>query len=94
MTRPPASLFLPLGALCAWFVLSSARAAEAPASAPSGAVAEACRQDVQTLCSGVQPGEGRVVACLRENRAKLSDGCKAALRAERRHHKEPGTAAG
>jgi len=27
----------------------------------------------------VKPGEGRIIKCLKENEAQLSDGCKAAL---------------
>ena len=39
----------------------------------------ACRADVQSLCAGVQPGGGRIVACLKQNQAKLSPDCRAAL---------------
>jgi hypothetical protein len=54
------------------------------ADAPGGPVADACKQDVQTLCPGVQPGEGRIAACLKGKRSKLSDGCKAAIKAQRK----------
>ncbi|WIA10933.1 hypothetical protein OEZ85_011098 [Tetradesmus obliquus] len=40
------------------------------------ALAEACRGDVDKLCKEVQPGEGRVHKCLRDNSAKLSQACK------------------
>ena len=63
---------------CTW---APARAADAPAA--TGPVAEACKKDVETLCPGMQPGEGRIAACMKENRRKLSDGCKAALKAQR-----------
>ncbi len=68
----------------------AAFAADAAASAPGGAAAAACAQDVKTLCPGVQPGEGRIMACLRPQRDKLSEGCKAALKAERRQHRKEG----
>ena len=39
----------------------------------------ACATDIQTLCSGVQPGGGRIFACLKEHKDKVSDGCKKAV---------------
>lgn len=39
-------------------------------------LAEACRPDVDLLCADVEPGEGRVHACLRKHFDKLSDACK------------------
>ncbi|MDX2166098.1 MAG: cysteine rich repeat-containing protein [Deltaproteobacteria bacterium] len=39
----------------------------------------ACRDDIPTLCQGVEPGDGRIVACLRQNSGRVSAGCKAAL---------------
>jgi len=56
--------------------------AAAPAFAQSG-VRQACRDDVKQLCGGVQPGGGRLKQCLKDNAAKLSDGCKQALLAAR-----------
>ena len=64
---------------CSW---APARAADTPAAAAS-AVAQACKKDMETLCPGVEPGDGRIAACMKENRRKLSDGCKAALKAQR-----------
>lgn len=43
------------------------------------AVARACRTDLKTYCDGVQRGEGRIAACLRENAEKLSSPCRTAL---------------
>lgn len=40
------------------------------------ALAEACRPDVDKLCADVEPGEGRIHACLQENREKLSPQCR------------------
>jgi hypothetical protein len=51
---------------------------------------EACRTDYQTLCSGVQPGGGRVIACFREHRAQLSGSCVEALKAARQVHSQGG----
>ncbi|HSP99800.1 MAG TPA: cysteine rich repeat-containing protein [Candidatus Dormibacteraeota bacterium] len=39
----------------------------------------ACAFDVQKLCSDVNPGGGRVIACLHEHESALSPGCKEAL---------------
>lgn len=53
-------------AACVW---PAARAAEPGA----------CRSDLQSLCSGVQPGGGRLLACLKANQARLAPDCQAAL---------------
>ncbi|HTO97162.1 MAG TPA: cysteine rich repeat-containing protein [Myxococcales bacterium] len=36
-----------------------------------------CVEDAKRLCSGVQPGQGRIAACLKEHKDQLSSGCKA-----------------
>ena len=38
---------------------------------------EACRAEMDKLCKDVQPGEGRVINCLREHDADLSATCRA-----------------
>jgi hypothetical protein len=43
------------------------------------AVREACRADAETFCRGIQPGGGRIKACLRSNRDRLSQGCRSAI---------------
>ncbi len=43
----------------------------------------ACGADFASLCPGMQPGDGKLGACLRANRAKLSSGCSEALEALR-----------
>ena len=58
--------------------------AAAPALAADKAnLREACSQDVKQLCSGVQPGGGRMMQCLRDHADKVSDGCKQAMQAAR-----------
>ena len=42
------------------------------------AIRAACTEDAQKLCAGVQPGGGRVLACLKEHKDSLSDRCKQA----------------
>jgi len=38
-------------------------------------LAEACRGDVEQFCGSVEPGNGRVLRCLRDNRDSLSKAC-------------------
>lgn len=35
-----------------------------------------CEQDMATLCGTVEPGEGRMMKCMMENKDKLSPACK------------------
>jgi hypothetical protein len=39
----------------------------------------ACASDVQKLCAGVPSGGGRIVACLKQHKDQVSDGCKQAI---------------
>jgi Cysteine rich repeat len=53
-----------------------------PPASPPDALSEAraaCATDIQTLCPSVQPGGGRILACLKEHQDKVSDGCKQAV---------------
>jgi Cysteine rich repeat len=43
-----------------------------------GAIRAACAEDAQKLCGTVQPGGGRVVACLKDHKDSLSDRCRQA----------------
>ena len=43
-------------------------------------VAEACKGDVDTLCPGVEPGEGRIMKCLLQHKDNLSAKCQNALK--------------
>jgi hypothetical protein len=64
--------------------VSSVSPARAAQSAQAGdqqslaAIQAACAEDAKKLCAGVQPGGGRIVACLREHKDSLSDRCKQA----------------
>lgn len=42
-------------------------------------VARSCETEITSLCSDVEAGEGRILACLEENGASLGDPCKKAL---------------
>lgn len=39
--------------------------------------ANACKADMKKFCAGTQPGEGRLVKCLKQHEAELSADCKA-----------------
>jgi hypothetical protein len=54
-----------------------------PGGARFAAVQQACGADFQALCPGLTPGDGKLGACIRENRAKLSPGCTTALQSLR-----------
>ncbi|NKC32880.1 hypothetical protein [Falsiroseomonas selenitidurans] len=47
------------------------------------AAAQACRAEFRSLCNGVQSGEGRRAACLRERQDRLPSGCRQAIGAAR-----------
>ncbi len=42
-------------------------------------VANECRTEIETVCSDVVLGEGRLPACLAEHDEDVSDGCKKAI---------------
>lgn len=42
-------------------------------------VASECRADIEGLCASVQAGEGRILQCLNDHAAELSDTCDQAL---------------
>ena len=41
--------------------------------------ANECRADLQTYCSDIEPGKGRVIECLDKNSSKISTRCKDAM---------------
>ncbi len=44
-----------------------------------GYVAQACAEDVKAQCSDVEPGEGRLLACLDSKRDAISPACTKAM---------------
>ena len=42
-------------------------------------LAEACKPDAERFCKGVQPGQGRVLSCLKSHEADLAPACKAEM---------------
>jgi len=55
------------------FVAGTAQAADTPA-------AHACKADLDKHCSDTQPGDGRILACLRQHAESLSPGCQEQLK--------------
>ena len=39
----------------------------------------ACEGDAKKLCPGIEPGQGRILKCLLQHKAELSDGCSTSL---------------
>ena len=44
-------------------------------------VHQACEEDIHFLCDGIQPGGGRIAACLKQSESEVSAGCKAGIAA-------------
>src|SRR5450631_1323847 len=59
-------------------IVCAALAAQSAQANDLAAIQAACADDAQRLCAGVQPGGGRVVACLKEHKDSLSDQCRQA----------------
>jgi Cysteine rich repeat len=57
---------------------AAAREAPADEAAALAVLRAGCADDAQKFCSNVQPGGGRVLACLKEHKDELSDRCKQA----------------
>jgi Cysteine rich repeat len=49
------------------------------AMAQQRAVVKACAADIKTQCTGVQPGDGRIKACVQAHFKDLSEPCQAVL---------------
>jgi hypothetical protein len=45
-----------------------------------GYVANECRDDLKSLCSSIEPGEGRLYDCLEKNDKKVSPRCRQAVK--------------
>ena len=61
---------------------ATAPAASTPAAPGPGKQAmSACRPDMAALCGNVEQGGGKKIQCLKDNQAKLSPDCKAAIQA-------------
>lgn len=43
------------------------------------ALRDNCKQDIQKLCPGIEPGGGKVMACIKEKQSELSQACSATI---------------
>ena len=43
------------------------------------ALRQYCKADVERLCPNVEPGGGRIIACLKANKEQMTVGCAQAL---------------
>ena len=48
-------------------------------TAQARTLAKMCRSDARQFCASIQPGGGRIVACLEERKAELTEDCRSAL---------------
>lgn len=53
-------------------------------------IARACAADIERLCAGVPPGEGRIKACMKAHIQEVSAPCFDALLGAIAAEKEPG----
>lgn len=60
-------------------ILAAAVAAFAALPAGAADILGDCAEDIQTYCSAVEPGHGRVAACLYAHEDKVSESCDLAL---------------
>jgi hypothetical protein len=49
---------------------------KAKAKKGEGQRSNACAADIERLCNGVQPGEGRIMQCLQQKETELSQQCR------------------
>lgn len=80
MKRILGAYLLVIGGL---FITSAVQAQEQEKERPG-----ACRADVQKLCKGVQPGGGRMAACLKQHESELSPGCRVRIAETREEVRE------
>jgi hypothetical protein len=79
-----------LAPLCCLTLFSlAAQAQDAPSAPQATPVREACAADFKKFCPDVQPGGGRIRACIAEHRDDLSQGCRDALQQARAHRQQP-----
>jgi hypothetical protein len=51
----------------------------APVAMAQQRSAGVCAADIKAKCAGVEPGEGRIIACVKTHAAEFSEPCKARL---------------
>ncbi len=54
-----------------------------------GPMRQACRGDVESFCQNIQPGGGRIIACLEDHYKQISDACYQSLQNRPQHGHGP-----
>lgn len=67
-----------LSGQCQYALYQAATVLEQMAAAMAYVI-NSCRTDIQTHCSAVAMGEGRLLACLESNATEVSDACNQAI---------------
>lgn len=76
----PALAWAGLASVSTAFSLAFAEAQVPPQTRGEAiALMQVCRGDYDRLCAGVQPGGGRVLACLQDHAGQLSAACAQAM---------------
>jgi hypothetical protein len=71
----------PCLAIAATLALATLAFTQSAALAQQAEAMKYCKADYERLCPGVQPGGGRIIACLKEHKMEVSVGCAKALQA-------------
>lgn len=50
-------------------------------------VKDACKDDAKKFCGDIQPGQGRIVKCMREHKKDLSATCQSEIESARKHRR-------
>ena len=64
-----------LGLLVAFMLVTTVVEAQQPPAPSRLQIAEACASDIDRLCAGVPPGDGRIKACMKAQFSQLSASC-------------------
>ncbi len=76
--------------LAVWLLVGGTVCAATAASAQDArTIARACAGDIERLCAGVPPGEGRIKACMKAHVMELSAPCFDTLLSAVTSEKEP-----
>ncbi len=69
--------------IAALFLLTAAGSASAQQLSMSNRIAlrDNCKEDIQRLCAGIQPGGGQLLSCVQEKKSQLSKACSETLTA-------------
>ena len=73
---------------CSYLLLAASLIGFSGAHAAERENPRACHADLQKFCKGVQPGGGRIAACLKQHEPDLSAGCRQRIAEAKEEGKE------